>query len=169
MSTGTRRDQYNPVAESIPFDNSTNGFVNDDVQKAIEENKTLVSVSASPGWSFGRNGNLNQGVFLYRPGSIVSNGTGITIGLVNPILRKVMIGTTTLAAFDIDIVLHDGNYTNPTVAATISVPGGSYLYTIDRSDPLTFNRAMSVRISPTSPNSSRDLGVDLQLSGSVAV
>lgn len=26
-----------PVAESVPFDNSTNGFVADDVQAAIEE------------------------------------------------------------------------------------------------------------------------------------
>jgi hypothetical protein len=36
-----------------------------------------------------------------------------------------MVGTTTLDAFDIDIILHDGNSTNLTVAATISIPGGS--------------------------------------------
>jgi hypothetical protein len=164
-----KRDTYTPVASSIPFDNSTNGFLSDDTQGAVEETKQLVSVSASPGWSFGRNGNLNAGTYLYRPGSIVSSGTGITIGLLNPILRKIMVGTTTLDAFDIDIMLHDGNSTNLTVAATISIPGGSYLYTIDRSDPLIYNKAMAVRVSPTSPNSSKDLGVDLQLSGSVAI
>lgn len=32
-----RRDEYSQVAESIPFDNDTNGFTADDVQAAIEE------------------------------------------------------------------------------------------------------------------------------------
>lgn len=37
MSTGSGRDQYNPVAESVPFDNATNGFIADNTQEAVEE------------------------------------------------------------------------------------------------------------------------------------
>lgn len=35
----SRRDEFNPVAEGIPFDNSTNGFTADNTQAAIEEAK----------------------------------------------------------------------------------------------------------------------------------
>lgn len=35
----SRRDEITPVADSIPFDNSSNGFTNDKVQTAIEEAK----------------------------------------------------------------------------------------------------------------------------------
>lgn len=34
---GSGRDQYGQVASSVPFDNSSNGFVADDAQAAIEE------------------------------------------------------------------------------------------------------------------------------------
>ena len=40
------------VAESIPFDNDSNGFASDDVQGAIEELSTKVATSASPGFSW---------------------------------------------------------------------------------------------------------------------
>lgn len=36
---GTGRDSYSQVAESVPFDNGSNGFVSEDVQAAIEELK----------------------------------------------------------------------------------------------------------------------------------
>lgn len=35
------RDQFTPVADEIPFDNSTNGFTSDRTQPAIEEAKQL--------------------------------------------------------------------------------------------------------------------------------
>jgi hypothetical protein len=35
--------QSTPVAQSIPFDNSTNGFTSTNVQTAIEEAKTATS------------------------------------------------------------------------------------------------------------------------------
>ena len=53
--SGSGRDSYSPVAASIPFDNSTNGFDSDNVQEAIEETRA----SASPGFSFGRSGNVS--------------------------------------------------------------------------------------------------------------
>lgn len=43
----TRRNYITPVAESVPFDNDTNGFVADNVQEAIEE------VAANSGSIFG--------------------------------------------------------------------------------------------------------------------
>lgn len=36
----SKRDQFTPPAEAIPFDNDTNGFVAEDVQTAIEEAAT---------------------------------------------------------------------------------------------------------------------------------
>lgn len=162
MSTGTRRDQYNPVAESIPFDNSTNEFESDDVQSAIEESFS----AAAPPWSFARNGSVNQGTYLYRTGQLPSNNTGVTIGLQGATVKQLLIGCTNLTAFDIDIIEHDGNNTNITLISTVSIPGGAYRYTIPRTDVLTFNRVLAVRVSPTSPNKPSDVAVDFVLSGS---
>jgi type II secretory pathway component HofQ len=47
------RVRKSEVAESIPFDNSTNGFVAEDVQAAIEEINNVVDTSASPGFTWG--------------------------------------------------------------------------------------------------------------------
>lgn len=60
------RDEFNPHAESVPFDNSDNGFESDDVQAAIEESKEQAS-------GFGRvplimlhNGTLSNGEEIGR-------------------------------------------------------------------------------------------------------
>ena len=37
--SGSGRDSFNPVADSVPFDNDSNGFTADDTQAAIEEAK----------------------------------------------------------------------------------------------------------------------------------
>lgn len=47
-------------AEQVPFDNSTNGFTSEDVQAAIEEVNNNVAVSASPGFTWGRSGNISN-------------------------------------------------------------------------------------------------------------
>jgi len=51
-------------AEQVPFDNSTNGFIADDVQEAIEELSNNVAVSASPGFTWGKSGNVSNAYLL---------------------------------------------------------------------------------------------------------
>jgi len=41
-------DYPSPVARSVPFDNSTNGFVSEEVQSAIEEARDTATASSAP-------------------------------------------------------------------------------------------------------------------------
>jgi hypothetical protein len=66
-----------PVAESVPFDNSNNDFIADDVQTAIEEINAKLESGASPGFMWDRSGNVPAGSYLLN-GSRPSNISGKT-------------------------------------------------------------------------------------------
>lgn len=157
-----RRDMFSQPARATSFDNSTNGFESDNVQEAIEE----LNVSASPGFSFGRQGTLPTGTYLYRPGGVTSSTSGINVGLYNASLDTITITTSTTNAFTLEIIQHDGNLTNLTLIDTVVLAGGSLSYVVSSGQALTRNKQLAVRVSATSPNSGKDLGVDLQLKGS---
>ena|SRR3972149_3038152 len=76
-----------PHSKEIPFDNSTNGFTATDAQAAIEELNTTVGVSASPGFTWGRSGNLPTSTYLLNDtvpcnlsGRVVHLTTGNVVG-----------------------------------------------------------------------------------------
>lgn len=64
MSTGSGRDQYNPVAESVPFDNDTNGFTADNTQTAIEEAKQNAEGFPRAGIILVQNGTQGNGDWI---------------------------------------------------------------------------------------------------------
>ena len=147
------------VAESTPFDNDTNGFVSDNVQDAIEE----IGASASPGFSFGRSGNLSSGAWLRRPGNVPSNRAGVTIPISNPVITSVSCSNRNIETYDIRIYEHDGNQVNLTLLGTISVVaarGGTF--------PVSFTATQGKQLAARLWNAVglvRDLGVDIVLAG----
>ena len=148
------------VAESVPFDNDTNGFASDNVQEAIEE----IGASASPGFSFGRSGSLSQNTWLRRPGNVPSNRAGVTVGITNPTIVKVSCSNRNVETYDVEIYEHEGNQINLTLLATVTVTsarGGTF----DVSITATENKQLAVRLGSTSTGNVRDLGVDLILTG----
>lgn len=90
MSTGSGRDQYNPVAESVPFDNSSNGFTSEEVQSAIEE--TFQATSGPKGrlpvvyWEFSTFANN----YLYFGGQTKSNQSPFVSGN-NGVLNEISV------------------------------------------------------------------------------
>jgi len=149
------------VAEEIPFDNDSNGFLSEDVQGAIEE----IGASASPGFSFGRSGTLNQNTWLRRPGNVPSNRAGVTIGINNPIITSVACANRNVETYEVEIYEHEGNSVNLTLLGTVTVVGKtSDVFTVNF--PATKGKQLAVRLGNTSTGNVRDLGVDLQLIGS---
>ena len=147
------------VAESVPFDNSTNGFVSDNVQDAIEE----VGASASPGFSFGRAGNLSSNTWLRRPGGVPSNRAGVTIPISNPTITKVSCSNRNIETYDIEIFEHDGNQVGITSLGTVSVVaarGGTFTVSFSATE----GRQLAARLVNAVGNV-RDLGVDVVLVG----
>ena len=164
---GTGRDQYNEVAESIPFDNETNGFVADNVQEAIEEISNTINRSASPGFSFGRSGNISSNTFLLRPGGVPSNKAGVTFSLYNGVLEEISVGTEDLDTYTIEIIQHEGNEINPVIIATVNIVGvrrAVFTNGIDFTQLNALDRNKQIAVQVTS-GSAKNLGVDLQLSG----
>lgn len=153
-------EEYELIAENIPFDNTTNGFTSDDVQGAIEE----IGASASPGFSFGRSGNLSQNTWLRRPGNVNSNRAGVTIGISNPVIVAVSCSNRNIETYDIEIYEHEGNEINLTLLTTVTVTaarGGTF--TVNAA--ATQGRQLAVRLGSTGTGNVRDLGVDITLIG----
>jgi hypothetical protein len=81
---GTGRDQYSQVAESIPFDNATNGFTADNAQSAIEELKYIIDNGASPGFTWGNSGNVSNSYLLND--TVPSNKSGRIVSITGNIV-----------------------------------------------------------------------------------
>lgn len=150
-----------PIAEDVDFDNTGNGFISDNVQGAIEE----IGASASPGFSFGRNGNVSAGTWLNRPGNVPSNRAGVTISISNPVIVEISCSNRQIDTYTLEIHEHEGDLVNSQLLGTITVTnarGGAFSVNF----PATTGRQIAVRLS-NSGGGVRDIGTDVILIGSV--
>jgi hypothetical protein len=152
---------HGPVADSIPYDSSNCDLISDTVQDALDELCGSVSNSASPGFSFGKSGNITSGTWLLRPGSVPSNKSGVTVGFINPEILKIMSSTENLDTYDVTVYEHEGDEVNLTALVTKSVVSARSA-TFDVAIAMTFGRQLAVRVTS---GSAKNIGVDLQLSG----
>ncbi len=154
-------EEYELIAENIPFDNSTNGFTGDNIQTAIEES----GASASPGFSFGRSGNVSAGTWLRRPGNVPSNRAGVTVPIDNPIISEVSCSNRNIDTYTLEIYEHEGNRVNESLLGSVTV-------TSARGDTFSVNltatkgKQIAVRLA-SGGGSVRDLGVDIVIKGNV--
>lgn len=131
----------NPVARSVPFDNTDNGFSSTDVQNAIEE----IGISASPGFSWGRSGNATSGTWLQNE-SVPSNKSGRYIAIDNPKIVEIFASNEDISTYTVQIYEHEGNEINLTLIGSLTVTsarGGSAKVNI----PITKGRQLALIIS----------------------
>jgi hypothetical protein len=110
-----------PVARSIPYDDQkipTN--LGNDLQTAIDTMYQQSKVAASPGFSWGRSGNIPSNTWLLND-SVPSNRSGRTIMLNNGVIEKVSVATEDIDTYNLEIYQHDGNEINLTLLYTINV------------------------------------------------
>ena len=157
------RDKYGQVAGSVPFDNDNNNFISDDVQGAIEEINQTVLTSASPGFSFGRSGNVTAGSYLQNE-TVPSNKSGRWVYINNAEVAKVFVSNELSTTFTLDILEHEGNEINLTLLGSVTVTaarGGAF----DVSWSATTDRQLCVRLSPSSANNAKNIVCGLELRG----
>lgn len=116
----SRRDDIEQVATGVPFDNSSNGFTSTDVQGAIEELTNAVLTSASPGFSFGRSGNLPAGTWLSCE-TVPSNASGRYVYINSAYIKRVFVSNELTNTFDISVYYHYGNEAGLTLLGTVSI------------------------------------------------
>lgn len=142
--SGTGRDQYTQVAGSTPFDNSTNGFMSEDVQTAIEELANTVDTSASPGFTWGASGNTTSGTWLIND-TVPSNKAGRSIFLTNATLEYVFVRCELATTIDIEVYEHDGvTYTLITTVTLTATRAGDFPIA---SLPLTTGKELAMKLS----------------------
>jgi len=115
----TRRGSSTQVAESTHFDNSTNGFTSSNVQGAIEE----IGASASPGFSFGRSGNLGPSIVWLSCESVPSNKAGRYVYIQNAVVVRVFVSNEDISTFTMEVLYHEGNEVNLTSLGTVTITG----------------------------------------------
>lgn len=160
----TRRWTSLQDSDATPFDAGSTGLTSKTSGEAIRELVNRVTVSASPGFSFGRTGNLSSGTWLLRPGSVPSNKSGINVGIGTPLLLKVTVASENEDTYSVGIYQHDGNEINLNLVTTVSITAVRK-QVFDLSAALEFDRQIAVRVLT---GSAKNLGVDLQLSGSTS-
>ena len=154
--SGSGRDQYSQVAESVPFDNDNNDFTSDDVQGAIEE----IGASASPGFSFGRSGNASTGSWLLNEG-VPSNRAGRYVFTTSPKLVEIFVSSENIDTYTISIYEHEGDEVNLTLLDTLSITaarGGQKISNV----AITSGRQLAIRVTA---GSARNVVAGLILKG----
>lgn len=153
------REYFSPDAEEVSLD--IDGYNSDNVADAFAE----VGASASPGFSFGRNGNLSQNTWLRRPGNVPSNRAGVTVNINNPVITQIACANRNVETYDVDIYEHEGNQVNLTLLGSVTVTAATSEI-FDVNFPATKGRQLAVRLGSTGTGNVRDLGVDITLIGS---
>ena len=120
--------------------------------------------AASPGFPYGRGGNVPSSGFLNSPGGVPSNTTGILVGLNSPKITQINAGSGNAATWEVGIYQHDGGGDNLTLVDTVSVVASkSTVFDVDIS--LTKGKHVAIRVYSGSAQNPR---VDLIINGSLA-
>lgn len=141
-----------------------NGFVSENVQEAIEELALTGGSSASPGYTFGKSGNVSSGTYLQQE-SVPSNITGRTVGVSNGLVVEVDVGSQDADTYDLSIYSHDGDSINLTLLVTVSVVAartGTFL--LGPPVPIAKGKQLAARISS---GSCKNPGVVVIVKGSL--
>lgn len=145
------------------FDNTECGLDGDPStgQEAIDALCGQLSVSASPGFTYGRSGPVGVGTYMLADG-VSSNRAGRLVSFTSPKLMKVEVAGPVVDTYELEVFEHDGNLTNEVTLLTVVVTAASS-GSVDVDTAITSGKRLGVRCSS---GSTSDINVGLFLSGS---
>ncbi len=162
--SGSGRDEFERHAIETPFDKDNDPsceFVSVNVQAVIEELCNRLAVSANPGFTWGKSGNVTTNTWLLND-SVPSNKAGRTITLINGEITRILTASENLDTYDISIYEHDGDEINLTLVETKSVVAsrtGDFSVT---SASITQGKQLAARVTS---GSAKNLVIGVFLSG----
>lgn len=120
------QEELDLKALNIPYDNTDSGLTAADVKAAIDEAVAGGGTGASPGFSFGRSGNVSSGAYLQNE-SVPSNVTGRPVDLVDARVTQVSISNENSNTFTVELEEHDGTtYTSLGTFAVTAARSAKY-------------------------------------------
>jgi len=150
-------------AFGTPFDPDNDpacDLTKDNVQEVIEELCKKVLTSASPGFSFGRPGDLTANTWLKNE-NVPSNKSGRWVYIQNAVITHIFIAVENIDTFDVAVYHHDGGGINLTFVGRVTVTsarGGSFPVNF----PVPTDKQIAVRLENGPAD---DIVVGLELRG----
>jgi hypothetical protein len=102
-----------------------------------------LGVSASPGFTWGKSGNVNTNQYLDNDG-VQSNRTGRLVVFDSPVIRQVLVANENANTFDITIQEHDGAVFTDLVTISLSAQRNK---SESFSMPITTGKELAVKVS----------------------
>lgn len=129
------------------------------MQGGFNYNRSQLGVSASPGFTWGRSGNLPSGTWLQND-TVPSNTAGRRVFLSNPEIIKVFVSSEGVDTFDIGIYEHTGSGTEVLLntVSVVAARGGDF----DVSISPTTGKELAIRLET---GSAKNVQVGLILIG----
>jgi len=162
--TTNKHISIGPVAGSVPYDDAAVlPLLNaDDVQAAIDALKNKIATAASPGFTWGRSGNVNKNAWLQND-TVPSNTAGRLIGLGSAKLERAFLANENVSTYSLEIYEHDG--VTFTLLATVTNTAARTSF-VDFIPPIsvTTGRMLGVKVSS---GSGKNMVFGLVLSGVV--
>jgi len=167
MSSSNKHVTITPVSKAIPYDDTIQGPASgtSDVQAMLDYLKNQVAVSASPGFTWGRSGNVNVNTWLLND-SVPSNLSGRTIFLNSASIIRVFVANQDAAAgIIIEFYTHDGDSVNLTLLGSVTTAAArSNTFTV--AWPIALNKQVALKVSGTSA-AGKNLVVGCLIKGSL--
>jgi hypothetical protein len=154
-------EEYDLIAENIPYDPSDSGLTATDVKAGLDELSTNIATSASPGFSWGRSGNLSTNTWLQNEG-VSSNRAGRTVTFSSPEITRIFTASEDLNTYTITIYEHEGDSINLTALTTLSATASRTADSGTISVTVTQGRQLAIRITS---GSAKNLVVGMTLAG----
>lgn len=85
----------------------------------IQESAASIPI-ASPGFTFGRSGNIPVNTWLQNEG-VPSNKAGHVIKVEDGLIESISVANEDISTFDISVYWHEGNEVNLTLITTVSI------------------------------------------------
>jgi hypothetical protein len=98
---------HSPEADSIPFDPGTTDLTSTEVGPAIRELRETVSISASPGYTWGKGGSAGPGEYLYNE-DVECNKAGRVVPFSDAVLRHMFVSNSESVTCTLRLYEHQG-------------------------------------------------------------
>jgi hypothetical protein len=141
----SRRDEFVQVARTVPFDNTTpgaSGMTSEEVQAAIEELRDQINTAASPGFTWGNSGVVNNAYLLND--TVPSNKSGRIVPVTGNI-KQIFLSLELATAVTIEIRRRVGLVYTPITSVT-TLPA-ERLKIINVSVPVVFGDELSAYVN----------------------
>ena len=162
--SGSGRDEFERHAIETPFDKDNDPsceFVSENVQDVIEELCNRLAVSANPGFTWGRSGNVTTNTWLLND-TVPSNKAGRTVTLANGEVTRILTASENLDTYDITIFEHDGDEINLASVVTKSVVASRTGDFVVTSASITQGKQLAAKITS---GSAKNLVIGIFLQG----